>query len=284
VSTATFRAMGCEIVVAGAGPYDVAAIRRLFADRDRRFSPFRADGELTAVNAAAGRPTLVSAAFAGMLERSLAFAVETEGRVDPTVGAALMALGYTRDVAALGDDPAPAAPAVPAAGWRSVALTGRLLRMPAGCVLDLNGVVKSATADDAADLLTGDGFVAAGGDLAVRGPAVVALPGGGAVTVLCGGVATSGSTKRRWRRAGEVHHHLVDPATGRSASSPWEAVTASGASCVAADTAARAAFLAGSDGPAWLDRRGIPGRFVAIDGTIRVNRSWAAMTGEPACT
>lgn len=275
--------MGCEIVVAGAGRRTADAITRLFADRERVFSRFRHDSELTAVNAAAGRPTVVSPAFAEMLERSLALAAETDGLVDPTVGGALAALGYTRDFATLGDDPAPAGPLVPAPGWLSVALAGRVLRMPARCVLDLNGVVKSATVDAAAALLDGDGFVSAGGDLAVRGPVAVTLPGGGAVTVVRGGVATSGTTKRRWRRAGTTHHHLIDPATGRPADSPWDAVTASGVTCVAADVAARAAFLAGADGPGWLDRRGIPGRFAAPDGTIVMNRAWAAMAGERTC-
>jgi len=235
------------------------------------------------VNAAAGRPTVVSPAFAEMLERSLALAAETDGLVDPTVGGALAALGYTRDFATLGDDPAPAGPLVPVPGWRSVALAGRVLRMPARCSLDLNGVVKSATVDAAAALLDGDGFVSAGGDLAVRGPVAVTLPGGGAVTVVRGGIATSGTTKRRWRRAGKTHHHLIDPATAQPAASPWDAVTASGVTCVAADVAARAAFLAGDDGPGWLDRRGIPGWFAAPDGTIVMNRAWAAMAGERTC-
>jgi thiamine biosynthesis lipoprotein len=275
--------MGCEIVVAGAGRRKGDAIAQLFADRERVFSRFRSDSELTTVNAAAGRPTVVSPAFAEMLERSLALAAETDGLVDPTVGGALAALGYTRDFVTLGDDPAPAGPLVPAPGWRSVALAGRVLRMPARCALDLNGVVKSATVDAAAALLDGDGFVSAGGDLAVRGPVAVTLPGGGAVTVVRGGIATSGTTKRRWRRAGTTHHHLIDPATGRPAASPWDAVTASGVTCVAADVAARAAFLAGDDGPGWLDRRGIPGRFAAPDGTIVMNRAWAAMAGERTC-
>ena len=279
----TFSAMGCEVVLEGADDRCAEAIRRLFADRDRAFSRFRPESELNAVNRAAGRPTVVSAAFAAMLERSLAIAAETDGLVDPTVGGALEALGYTRDFGLMDDDPAPAGPARPAPGWERVELSGRLLSMPAGCALDLNGVVKSATVDDAVALLAGDGFVSAGGDLAVRGPAVVSLPGGGAVSVVRGGIATSGSGKRRWRRAGVMHHHLVDPATGRSAESPWEAVTASGATCVAADVAARAGFLAGTGGPDRLDRWGIPGRFVAVDGRIVVNDAWAAMVGEPVC-
>lgn len=284
MTTATFRAMGCDVVVAGAGTRADVAIRRLFADREATFSRFRPESELNAVNAAAGRRNLVSADFARMLERALALAAETDGLVDPTVGAALAALGYTRDLSELGDDPDPADGPRPAPGWRCVELCGRVLRTPAGCALDLNGVVKSATVDDAASLLDGEGFVSAGGDLAVRGPTDVALPGGDAVSVVRGGLATSGSTKRRWRRAGETHHHLIDPATGRSAQSPWEAVTACGVTCVAADVAARAAFVAGAGGPAWLDRRGIPGRFVAAGAMVTVNRTWAAMVGEAACT
>ena len=147
--------------------------------------------------------------------------------------------------------------------------------MPAGCALDLNGVVKSATVDDAVELLGGDGFVSAGGDLAVRGPVVVSLPGDGAVSVVRGGIATSGSGRRRWRRAGALHHHLVDPRTGRSAETPWEAVTASGATCVAADVAARAGFLRRRRRPGAARPVGDPGAIRRRRRRIAVNDAWA---------
>jgi FAD:protein FMN transferase len=281
---ATFRSMGCDVVVAGAADEELAAIRRLFEASDRIFSRFVPGSELCAVNAAAGTPTLVSPRFAAMLECALAVAGRTGGLVDPTIGASLTALGYDRDFAELGDDPAPAGPVVPAPGWRSVELTGRLLRIPAGCALDLNGVVKAATVDDAAHLLPADGYVSAGGDLAVGGPTDVALPGGGAVRVVEGGMATSGTTRRRWRRGGREHHHLIDPVTGLPAESPWREVTASGASCLDADVAARAALLRGAEGPAWLDSMRIAARFVGHDGRVVENATWAAMTRESACT
>ena len=127
-------------------------------------------------------------------------------------------------------DPSPAGPAA-GGRWRDVLLSGRLLRRPRGLELDLNGVVKGLTVDDALGLLSGAGFVAAGGDLAVRGGAVVALPGGGAVDVRPGGLATSGTATRRWRRGGEQQHHLIDPATAcprgaRGRRSPSAAATA----------------------------------------------------------
>ena len=92
-----FTAMGCAIVVGGGGPREHAEIERLFADRERRFSRFLAASELNRVNARAGRPTLVSGRFADAVRAALSAAQETGGLVDPSLGAALLAAGYTRD-------------------------------------------------------------------------------------------------------------------------------------------------------------------------------------------
>jgi FAD:protein FMN transferase len=107
----------------------------------------------------------------------------------------------------------------------------------------------------------------------------VALPDGESVLLRQGALATSSSAKRRWTRNGKVQHHLVDPATGAPSASPWDQVTACGASCLAADVAAKAGFLLGADGPGWLDRRRIPARFLPRDGSATANESWAV-----ACT
>ena len=149
-----------------------------------------------------------------------------------------------------------------------VRIVGRLLTRRAGERLDLNGVVKSMAVDDA--LATGAEWVSGGGDLATRRPLEVALPGGGSIRLKSGALATSGTDKRG--------KHIVDPRTGEPAESPWERVTVCGETCLMADVAAKAAFLLGEDGPAWLDARGMPGRFVRPDGSIVVNKCWAACT------
>jgi hypothetical protein len=41
-----------------------------------------------------------------------------------------------------------------------------------------------------------------------------------------------------------------------------------------ADVAAKAALLLGPAGPSWLDRRGLPGRFVAHDGAVTAGEIW----------
>jgi thiamine biosynthesis lipoprotein len=140
-------------------------------------------------------------------------------------------------------------------------------------VLDLNGVVKSRTVDDALKL-SGCGWIAAGGDVATTVPLSVGLPGGGSVTLEQGGLATSSVAKRAWIAGGERRHHLIDPATGRPAQTPWRDVTVAADSCVAADVAAKAALLLGHAGPSWLDRRGLAARFVRADGRIVVNEHW----------
>jgi len=273
--------MGCEVVVDGASAAEFGRIRALFTEREAVFSRFRPESELNAVNAGRGA-RFVSALFARMVEAALRAREQTGGLVDPTLGAALEASGYDRDFDRIEPVDGPLTSVVPAG---KIEFYGRVLVVPCGVKLDLNGVVKAAAVDDALRLLSGPGFVSAGGDLATRGEVDVALPDGGAVRLVSGGLATSGRTKRRWSRGDAEQHHLIDPATGRPSTTLWEEVTVCGANCFAADVAAKAAFLLGRDGPDWLDERGLPGRFLA-EGRPHENASWrASVTArEPACT
>jgi FAD:protein FMN transferase len=233
------RSRGCDLAVAGG---DLATVAGVLERWEEAFSPFRPTSELSRVNASPARVLAVSSFFATALETALDVAVETGGLVDPTL-----------------------------CGRRGeLAVSGRVLFRPPGLALDLNGVVKALAVDEAVAALDGPGFVSVGGDLAVRGPVDVALPAGGSIRVVAGGLATSGTASRG--------AHLVNPATGLPAEPRWEQVTASGTTCLAADVAAKTGFLLGADGPEWLDARGIPGRFVAADGEIVENDVWASAT------
>jgi FAD:protein FMN transferase len=275
-----FRAMGCEVVLSGG---DSAAVAAGFERWEARFSRFCPESELSRVNASLEPALVVSALFARALRIALDLATATDGLVDPTLGVALEHAGYDRDFAALpadGElgDPAPSR-------LDEVRLDGRILRRPPGLCLDLNGVVKALAVDEAVGTLAGEGFVSAGGDLAARGPVDVGLPGGGSVRLVRGGLATSGVVTRHWRCGGAEQHHLIDPRTGRPSRSQWQTVTVSGATCLDADAAAKAAFLLDGDGPGWLDARGMPGRFVHASGEIVENAAWASQARAPAaCT
>jgi FAD:protein FMN transferase len=266
----SFRSMGCTVVVSPGARVD--QIRALFDERDRRFSRFRPDSELSLVNGVPAGASLISEEFSRMLGHALGAARSTGGLVTPTVGRAVVGAGYDADFDRLPQD-GPAVHAVPVPPVAALSLRGRLLVRAEPIELDLNCVVKGATVDDALALL-GGGFVAAGGDVATSAPVVVGLPGGGAVTLHGGGLATSSVANRRWRRGGEEQHHLIDPKTGCPARVPWRDVTVAASCCLAADVAAKAALLLGAAGPSWLDRRGLPGRFVDERGAVLVNETW----------
>jgi thiamine biosynthesis lipoprotein ApbE len=261
---------------------------------DRVASRFRDDSEIAALHRHHDAEVEVSPELFEVLRVALAVAEATDGAVDPTVGAAVNRLGYDRDFSSVtevrsGDLPA----ARPVPGWRSVRLDPerRTASVPVGVRLDLGAAAKAWAADRAADrasrALRCGALVSLGGDVAVAGD----VGDGFAVAVLdrcddetgidaetialrSGGVATSGTTKRRWRCGGHEVHHIVDPATGLPAASPWRTVSVVAASCVGANAAATAAVVKGAAGPDWLARLGVPARLVAHDGTVTYTPSW----------
>jgi thiamine biosynthesis lipoprotein len=265
-----FRAMGCGVVLSDGRAE--ARVRELFCERDRRFSRFVDGSELNALNERPLGIAILSEDFAAMLELALRAARSTDGRVTPAVGAAVEAAGYDDDFGLLPSDGPPARP-VDVPDLDAMALRGRVLLRTVPVVLDLNGVVKGKTVDDAL-ALQGGGWVSAGGDIATTAPVDVRLPGGATVLFRRGGLATSSVGVRTWRRGSVVQHHLIDPATGRPAHTPWRDVTVAAQDCVAADIAAKAALLLGAGGLSWLERLSLPGRLVDGRGAVHLTRAW----------
>jgi len=270
-------------------PAAEAVLRAELTAVDATCSRFRPDSELTRVNLAAGTPVTVGVSFAEALEAALRAAELTGGAVDPTVGRAVIALGYDRTFASLRPEDARPLPVFrPAPGWRRIGWNPRTrtLRLPPDTFLDLGATAKALSADRAARraaATVGCGVVVnLGGDLAVAGPP----PDGGwrialaddharpapdhcpAVTVTTGALATSGVRVRTWRRAGRTVHHIVDPATGEPAAPVWRTVTVAAATCVDANAASTAAIVRGHAAVDWLRGTGLPARLVAEDGHV----------------
>jgi thiamine biosynthesis lipoprotein len=296
-ATASLEAIGTTAVVV----VEACALRqaeRLLAAEldaiDRACSRFRPDSELMRANAAAGRVTPTGPLFTQAVLVALRAAEQTGGAVDPTVAPALVALGYDRDFAAMDIDATDEVRGVPAAGWRTVALDARrrLLRLSPRCRLDLGATAKALAADRAARAIaaaTGSPtLVNLGGDVATAG---TAPPGGWVVhvtddhradtdaagqrvTVSGGGLATSSTTVRRWRRAGRAVHHIVDPVSGEPAAPVWRTVSVAAASCVEANTASTAAILHGASAPQWLTSLGLPARLVDASGRAITVGGW----------
>lgn len=296
-AAATWEALGSRVQVVVTDPAALAAARAEVeaevAAIDRTCSRFRPDAELAHVHAADGAAVRVSALLAEAVGVALDAARRTGGLVDPSVGAGVIAAGYDRDFAALPDD-APARPAVPAPGWRSVRLDRRrrMLQLAPGTRLDLGATAKALAADRAAAAAAAaidphGVLVSLGGDIAVGGPP----PAGGwpvgiadghrdekvaaTVALRAGGLATSSTTQRRWRRDGHEMHHVLDPRSGEPAPVVWRTVSVVAGSCVHANTASTAALVLGARAPAWLAGLGLPARLVGAGGAVTGTCGWS---------
>jgi thiamine biosynthesis lipoprotein ApbE len=269
---------------------------------DLACSRFRPDSEVVTIGQAAGvagqYTATVSPLLAEAIGVSLRAASLTDGDVDPTVGAAISALGYDRD---FGQVPA-TGPALPVRirtipGWRSVLLdpVARRLTVPVGIQLDLGATVKGWAADRYAAQIAGKlgcgVLVSLGGDTAVAGEPpeggwrirvqdITGMPdepvqGPSAVVAIReGGLATSSTTARRWRRGSDVLHHILDPRTGLPAAPVWRTVSVAAATCADANTAATAAIIRGRQALPWLTSLKLPARLVETDGTVHTIAGW----------
>jgi len=297
-SVVSFRALGTTAALVtdeAAAPAARAVLDCELAAIDAACSRFRPDSELMAVNGAEGRWVDVSPLFVEALEVALRAARLTAGAVDPTIGASLRVLGYDRDFAQVPADGPPLRVTIrPVPGWRLVAVDaeGGRVRVPAGAELDLGATAKALCADRAARRAaetTGTGvLVSLGGDVSVAGPApdlgwvvrvgddhAAPLDGPGqTVSIMAGGLATSGTAVRHWDRGGAHLHHVIDPTTGGSAETCWRTVSVAAGTCVDANIASTAAIVLGPAAPAWLEARGLPARLVGLDGRIRAIGAW----------
>jgi len=301
-TSVSFAALGTTAVVVVAGPEGdldaaVAAVAARVAAVDAACSRFRDDSELSRVNAARGAVTAVSPVLLDALEIALGAARTTGGLVDPTVGTALRVLGYDRDFSEVLRDGPPLQIRVGAIpGWQAITVdrAAGTVRVPAGITLDLGATAKAWCADraaeEAAHASRSGVLVSLGGDVAVAGSpppggwrvrvtdyhgADDAAPGQ-TVAIFSGGLATSGITARRWQRGGQEVHHIVDPATGCSATGPWRTVSVAARSCADANTASTAAFILGERAPDWLEERELPARLVGADGAVVCTAGWPA--------
>ena len=106
-------------------------------------------------------------------------------------------------------------------------------------------------------------------------------PPGGPSTVVAihgGGLATSSTVARRWRRGGDLLHHILDPRTGLPAAPVWRTVSVAAASCTDANIASTAAIIKGHAAPAWLAGLSLPARLVDEAGQVRTIGGWPAET------
>ena len=223
-----------------------ATDRRL---RPRLLAVSRRLGAVGRSTAAAGSAVRVSPLLLRRGRAGVRAARLTDGDVDPTVGQALIALGYDRDFDEVAGAPAPRRVSIAAVpGWRTVEVdrVRSTVRVPRGVSLDLGATAKALAADRAAAPRSRPRAVACLSASAGTWRSPAPAPAGGwRVRVTddhragrstrpvsgsrcsSGGLATSSTTVRRWRAATGTAHHVVDPSTGAPADEVWRTVSVS---------------------------------------------------------
>jgi len=300
IATRSMRAIGTRALVAVDAADRADEALALLADDlqaiDDACSRFRSDSELRQVEqTSGGKPVGVTPLLFDALEVACVIAVKTAGIVDPTIGSALIDLGYDRDFdeIAAGELP-PGNRPQPAPGWWQIALDpeARTVAVPAGVHVDLGATAKAFVADRSAQRIAAaldcGVLVNLGGDVAVAGR----CPKGGwvvgiatdcatpvdavdeAVTLFHGGLATSGTTGRTWVRNGRTIHHIVDPWTGDAAPVVWSLVSTMAPSCVEANAWSTAAIAWGHDAVGNLSSAGVSARLVTVAGEVVRLRDW----------
>jgi thiamine biosynthesis lipoprotein len=299
-ATRTMRAIGTSAVVVvedhGLADAALGLLAADLADLDAACSRFDPESELRQVERLGqGRPMPIGPLLFAALEAATHVASRTAGIVDPTIGSALVELGYDRDFDAItaGHD-RPAAPPEPAPGWWQVRLDPwtRTVTIPIGVHVDLGSTGKAFAADRSArriaETLGCGALVNLGGDVAVAGPAPVDGWGVGialssrtapsdadeVVVLRQGGLASSGTTARTWSRGGRTVHHIIDPWTGEVAPSTWALVSVLAPTCLEANGWSTASIVWGGDAPANLAAHGIAARLVGADGSVVLVGDW----------
>jgi FAD:protein FMN transferase len=290
--------MGTSVQVRAFGgdePARRAAIDEAFgaiAEVDRLMSNYRADSELTHINAAAARgPVVVSDPMLRILEAAQKVSADSNGAFDVTVGPLVRLWGFF--------DKRPHVPSAqelaavrPLVGFRNLLVDAqqhavRFVRP--GVEIDLGGIAKGFAVEVAADVLRRrglQGFIDAGGNQYMVGAPPgktqwtvgVKNPDGagqllGAIDVTEGSVSTSADDANFLVAAGRRYGHLLDPRSLTPSTMSLSATIVSRDGTLA-DALSKAAFVLGpKDGLALVDS--YPGTAAAIayrkaDGSVGV--------------
>ncbi|MCY7314324.1 MAG: FAD:protein FMN transferase [Rubrivivax sp.] len=256
-----------------AGEAAAAAVMDEMHRVDRAMSPHKPNSELCRINREAARRSVpLSEEMTRLIARAIDFSRLSGGAFDITYAAAGQLYDYRKQVR-------PDAAALQAArsliGWQQLELDaqGRTLRFAReGVRIDLGGFAKGHAVDNAVALLAKRGIkhahVSAGGDsrvlgdrrgrpwsIAIRDPRRLAE----VVAVLPledVSISTSGDYERYFDAGAERVHHVIDPATGNSASGV-RSVTILAADGLTSEALSKAVFVMGvTEGLALVERHG----------------------------
>ncbi|CAN5167196.1 FAD:protein FMN transferase [soil metagenome] len=304
------------IVATGTDPAPLqAAIEQELEAIVTAFSPWRSDSEITRFNDAPAGTWALSSSFWSLLDAAMDLADDTNGAVDPTLGALVDLWGFGPPGPRTASEPTPDDAAVEAAlavsGWQKLRMNRdaraavQMGGPDGGMKLDFSGIAKGHAVDRVSDRLTALGatshLVEIGGELRGRGvkpdsqpwwveiERVEGSPAPRTVVALVDlALATSGDYRRAFRHDGRLYSHTIDGRTGRPIDNGLASVSVLHASAMKADAFATALMVLGPyEGPAFAEAMGLAAHFVERTprGPIeRVTPAYAAMMDEDAAS
>lgn len=239
------------------------------------WSRFIPTSDLSRLNGAEGEWVGVAPETIDLLRRAVDAWSLTGGLFDPTVLDAVVASGYDQTFEEVRERSlceVVAAPGAEVPGCGGIEIDGTRARLPRGVHLDPGGIGKGRAADVVAAELIELGArgtcVNVGGDVRVLGEA----PQGAGLWAIAvedpwdpersttqvglseGAVASSSTLRRTWRSTEGTAHHLIDPRSGRSATSDVVASTVVAAEAMWAEIYAKCLVIAGTQGLELLGR------------------------------
>ncbi|MFC5502932.1 FAD:protein FMN transferase [Lysinimonas soli] len=259
---------------------------------DGLWSRFLPHSELSRLNAAAGETVTVDPATVGLIQAMRDGHAETGGAYDPTMLPALVAAGYEASFRDPDRRTALADGVRDGGDLAAIEIEGTRVRLPRGMTLDSGGIGKGYAADLLCERALQRGatgvLVELDGDLVVAGEAPVtgfwtvgvehpddATTHVETVRLAAGGVATSGTRRRRWSVGDEERHHLLDPRTLLPARTGLHAATVIAGTGARAEVLTKAAFVPPPEGFLnWLPTRNAAGLVISTEGDIRTSSNW----------
>lgn len=278
-----FQAMAspCEVLIEGADEAQARALAALACTEalriERKFSRYRSDSVVSALQSSRGQPMQVDDETAQLLDFAQRCHVLSGGLFDVTSG--VLRVCWRFDGRGTLPSLAQVRALLPQVGFAKLHWQRPWLTLPPGMEIDLGGIGKEYAVDRVLALLRARTSAALlvnfGGDLAVSGPRAdgtawqvgIERPGvdadgaphaAGRIELRAGALATSGDERRHLVHDGVRYGHVLDPRTGWPVRGAPRSVTVAAARCTEAGLLSTLALLQGPQARPWLQALGQP--------------------------
>lgn len=268
----SFQAMAspCELLWAGDDEQLAITLTQTVADEawriEKKFSRYRDDNIVHAINSANGRPVRVDEETANLLQFADTCFQISEGSFDITSGVLRKAWRFD------GSDHVPSKKKIrellPLVGWQKLTWSRPVITLRSGMEIDLGGIGKEYAVDRCALLVASKtqagALVNFGGDLRATGPQEGGSPWQvgiekvrdddqlAVLSIHRGAIATSGDARRFVQRNGKRYGHILDPRTGWPVKDAARSVTVIDETCTQAGLLATLAMLKGGEAEEFL--------------------------------